>query len=218
MGVGKFPTTAWGISPRAIEGYYPTKRRESPDRLKPTLQVASMGYVSETPKGGGASREAREARLQPCPRSGTGGFIYGPYSRTEVLGGMVPARHVYGSETEWKALFNNGEQAWERSDLFTEITDANVADIRADRQRAVIEITVYHPDLSEGISIGHVYLRGSLEGVFTEVDKILSALVGGMEAGVPEARRTALPLARVWGSLYRARVGLANVVRGGWQW
>jgi len=84
------------------------------------------------------------------------------------------------------------EQAWERDDLFQEITVANVADLRNLRRNIALSLTVRHPDIPEGVSIGTVYLQAGLRHFWEALAFELPAFLRDLEARVSEARSTAL--------------------------
>lgn len=112
-------------------------------------------------------------------------------------------------------MYDAGEQAFDRDDLFEEVTIANVADFRPVRQGCAIEVVIRHPDLSEGISIGTVYVAGTLGCVLEAVAQGVSAIIRSMEAGVPEARGATLPLADFWDTVSGPRVAKPGVVPSG---
>jgi hypothetical protein len=112
-------------------------------------------------------------------------------------------------------MFNNGEQAWERSDLLEEITVANVEDLRPNRSLGVIQITIHHPDLSEGVSIGRVYVQGTSAQLLEASAAVISAFLGCLEVGIPEAGRTPLSSADLRSTIHRALVVVARLVRRG---
>lgn len=105
------------------------------------------------------------------------------------------------------------EQAWDRSDLFEEITIANAEDFRNDRLHSSITITVRHPDLPEGISSGTVYVPRSLPGVLEATKAAVSAIIRHMEARVPETGGSALASRRIWDPFSGATVAQSRVVR-----
>jgi len=112
-------------------------------------------------------------------------------------------------------MFNNGEQTWARDDLFTEITFENVADVRSDRQRSIIEIFVRHPDLSETFPLGRIYCTGSPISVLETVEEIISDVKCRLEVGVSDAGCASFPSHSVRDSLYRACLAFARLVRRG---
>lgn len=109
------------------------------------------------------------------------------------------------------------EQAWDRSDLFEEITVANTEDFRNDRLGCSITVTVRHPDLPEGVSAGTVYLPITLPGILKATQAAVSAIIGSVEAGVSEERRAALSLGSDGRAFHRTRLAVPSVVPNSWE-
>jgi len=105
------------------------------------------------------------------------------------------------------------EQAWERSDLYEEITVANTEDLRNVGWDSSITITVRHPDLPEGVSSGTVYLSRTLPGILQATKAAISAIVGSVEAGISEAGSAALSPRGARRSVHSARMAVPRVVR-----
>jgi hypothetical protein len=105
------------------------------------------------------------------------------------------------------------EQAWERDDLFTEITVENVEADRAVRHSITLTLAICHPDLSEDIPLGTVYLRGSLRHLRQALAEEVSDILRDLEAGVSEENGATLSFTRDGSAIYRSPMARASVVR-----
>lgn len=106
------------------------------------------------------------------------------------------------------------EQAWERDDLFQEVQVENVEANRAMRYSATITLSICHPDISEDISLGTLYVRGTPRQLRKAFAEEVSTILGALEAGISEANGATLPSARARRAIHRAPVARAGVVRG----
>lgn len=110
-------------------------------------------------------------------------------------------------------MHNAQEQAWDRSDLFEEITVANTADLRNDRWQSSITVTVRHPDLPSGVSAGTVYLPITLPGILQATKAAVSAIVGSVETGISEEGRASLSPSGTGRAVHSEDVAVPRVVR-----
>lgn len=109
-------------------------------------------------------------------------------------------------------MHTTDEQAWDRDDLFEEITIANVEDHRADRPGAIVELFIRHPNLSERVSVGTIGVSISLDSIVETMQAIIPDIFRALEIRVPEAGRSPLPPALFWRSLHSAGVVVEIVV------
>jgi hypothetical protein len=106
------------------------------------------------------------------------------------------------------------EQAWERGDLFEEVTVENVEADRTMRYSATITLALCHPDIPEDISLGTLYVRGTPRQLRKALASEVSAILRDLEAGISETRRASLSFTRDGSPLYRSPVASPGVVRG----
>jgi len=105
------------------------------------------------------------------------------------------------------------EQAWDRSDLFEEITIANTEDLRNVGWDSSITITVRHPHLPKGVSSGTVYLPRTLPGILEATKAAVSAIVRSVEAGISDEGSAALSPGGARRPIHSKRVAVPRVVR-----
>lgn len=110
------------------------------------------------------------------------------------------------------------EQAWERSDLLEEVEVANVTDLRAMRRNCSIAITIRHPDVPEGVSIGTVYLEATPGRLLEALETHLPAFIRNLEARISVSRRSTLSPDSVWRAVYGADMAFEGLVRSGREW
>jgi hypothetical protein len=112
-------------------------------------------------------------------------------------------------------MFHNGEQqGTERdSDLQSEVEKQDAPSARNRRPRRTLALTDGYADLPTIISSGVIYVQVPL-GFFLQTGReSLSELLRYLEAGVPKARRAALPLASNGSASPSEGVALKSVVR-----
>lgn len=78
------------------------------------------------------------------------------------------------------------EQPRDGGDIFEEITVQNVATVRAVRFACALTIAICHPDVSEDIPIGTVYLHGTLRQLRESFTTDVSAILSDLEIGISE--------------------------------
>jgi len=105
------------------------------------------------------------------------------------------------------------EQAWDRSDLQQEVEVENVADYRYLRHELALTISLCHPDISDAIPIGTIYLRGTLGQLRKALAEDVSRLLSDLEVGVSKARRASLSFTGDGCPVYRSRMVVPRVVR-----
>lgn len=105
------------------------------------------------------------------------------------------------------------EQAWDRDDLFAEVTIENVEDNRSMRYSATITLALCHPDIPEDISLGTMYVRGTPRQLRKAFAEEVSTIIGALEAGISEARSATLSFTGDGSPLYRSPVARPGVVR-----
>jgi len=110
-------------------------------------------------------------------------------------------------------MHNPEEQAWDRSDLFEEVTVANTQDFRNDRLGSSITVTVRHPHLPEGVSSGTVYLPCTLPGILKATKAAVSAILRSVEAGISEEGSASLSPRRDGRSVYCEDVAVSRMVQ-----
>lgn len=84
------------------------------------------------------------------------------------------------------------EQPRDGGDIFEEITVQNVAPVRSVRFACALTIAICHPDVSEDIPIGTVYLYGSLRQLRQSFATDVSAILSDLEIGISEEGRATL--------------------------
>lgn len=109
-------------------------------------------------------------------------------------------------------MHNSEEQQGLGSDLFEEVTVANVTDLRGMRRNCALTISFRHADLSVPISFGTFYVAASPGRVLEAFETHIPALLRDLETGVSEEGRAALSLADFLGSLFGEGVVVEGVV------
>ncbi len=100
-------------------------------------------------------------------------------------------------------MYNNGEQAWGDSDLLEEIEGENASLLRPVRPPEPVEILIRDIDVSAYISFGRICVEVTLPKLLKETPTSISVCFGGMEIGVSEEGRAALPSDRAGSPVHR---------------
>jgi hypothetical protein len=104
----------------------------------------------------------------------------------------------------------------ERDDLFQEITVENVEDLRDVRFDIALAVTFRDSNLPEGVQLGTIYFQGTSRQVRQALAAEIPELLRRLEAGVPEARRSAFSPDSDRDSVHGSPVAEPSVVPGGW--
>lgn len=107
------------------------------------------------------------------------------------------------------------EQPWDGGDVFEEITVSNVADFRALRQDATIEIIVRDADIPVDFSYGFFRIQAPLGYVLEALTAEIPEMLSNLETRISETRGATLPLVGFWDSVPGAIVVIESVVSGG---
>jgi hypothetical protein len=105
------------------------------------------------------------------------------------------------------------EQAWDRDDLQQEIAEQNAPSVRAMRYSCAITIAICHPDISEDIPLGTVYVRGTPQQLRETFAEDVSEILRDLEIGISETWGTPLSFSRAGRAFYRSRLAIPRVVR-----
>jgi hypothetical protein len=115
-------------------------------------------------------------------------------------------------------MHNSENNPWGCDDLLEEVEVANVTDLRAMRRQCSVSITIRHPDLPEGISLGTVYLEGTAGLLLEALETHIPAFLRNLEARISTTRRSALSPDSVWRAVYGEGMAFEGLVRRGRQW
>jgi hypothetical protein len=110
------------------------------------------------------------------------------------------------------------EQAWDGGDLLEEIEVANVTDLRDMRRKCSLSITIRHPDVPEGVSLGTVYLEATPGLLLEALETHIPAFLRNLEARISASRRSSLPPDSVWRAVYGEGLAFEGLVRRGAKW
>lgn len=110
-------------------------------------------------------------------------------------------------------MFTPEEQPRDSGDLLEEVEVANVTDLRAMRRQCALTLTVRHPDVPEGISLGTFYLAATVGCVLKEIEAHFPAFLSDLETRISEPGSAALSPYRFWSPVLGAPVAGESVVR-----